>query len=169
MGQTPLLTITPGKEVITHTDPVTVPGWIGAGYIIQDPATGAGAYKINGGENGGFFHLGDAFVDILTFLHLEIDIGGTKPSLLTTAFTGLFSVMGAVISAFELLEDCGAGPALALGIFNFFIDFLTTKFALGLALGASTLLVGFLYLVVASAIAAFISYVYSDLLRRLCK
>jgi hypothetical protein len=30
-----------------------VPGWTGAGYIILDPATGAGAWKITGGANGG--------------------------------------------------------------------------------------------------------------------
>ena len=29
-------------------------GWSGAGYIILDPDTGAGAYKISGGANGSF-------------------------------------------------------------------------------------------------------------------
>jgi hypothetical protein len=43
-----------GKEVITHTDAVSVPGWSGAGYIITDPVTGDGAYKIAGGGNGGY-------------------------------------------------------------------------------------------------------------------
>ena len=38
-----------GKEVITHTDSISVPGWTGAGYIIFDPQTGDGAYKIAGG------------------------------------------------------------------------------------------------------------------------
>jgi hypothetical protein len=42
-----------GKEVITHTDAISVPGWSGAGYIILDPETGVGAYKISGGANGG--------------------------------------------------------------------------------------------------------------------
>lgn len=42
-----------GKEVITHTDPVSVPGWSGAGYILFDPETGDGAFKIGGGQNGG--------------------------------------------------------------------------------------------------------------------
>jgi hypothetical protein len=42
-----------GKEVITHTDAIEVPGWQGAGYIILDPQTGDGAYKISGGGNGG--------------------------------------------------------------------------------------------------------------------
>ena len=43
-----------GKEVITHTDAVSVPGWTGAGYIILDPVAGDGAYKIAGGANGGY-------------------------------------------------------------------------------------------------------------------
>src|SRR3989344_4011810 len=42
-----------GKEVIAHTDRISVPGWIGEGYILFDPVTGAGAYKITGGGNGG--------------------------------------------------------------------------------------------------------------------
>jgi len=42
-----------GKEVITHTDSISVPGWTGVGYIIIDPETGSGAYKISGGLNGG--------------------------------------------------------------------------------------------------------------------
>lgn len=42
-----------GKRVITHTDAVSVPGWHGAGYVILDQDTGAGAWKIAGGQNGG--------------------------------------------------------------------------------------------------------------------
>jgi len=41
-----------GKEVITHTDTISVPGWSGAGYIIFDAETGDGAFKISGGANG---------------------------------------------------------------------------------------------------------------------
>jgi len=40
-----------GLEVITHIDAVSVPGWSGVGYIILDPATGSGAFKIGGGGN----------------------------------------------------------------------------------------------------------------------
>ncbi|MCX7088773.1 MAG: hypothetical protein NTV00_12065 [Methylococcales bacterium] len=46
-----------GKEVITHTDAVSVPGWTGAGYIIIDPDTGSEAYKIASGANGAWFSL----------------------------------------------------------------------------------------------------------------
>jgi hypothetical protein len=50
-----------GKEVITHTDAVSVPGWSGAGYIITDTVTGDGAYKISGGGNGGTFIVGELY------------------------------------------------------------------------------------------------------------
>jgi hypothetical protein len=42
-----------GRTVTVHEAPITVSGWTGTGYIIDDPATGAGAYKISGGMNGG--------------------------------------------------------------------------------------------------------------------
>ena len=51
-----------GKEVITHTDNVSVPGWTGAGYIITDADTGAGAFKISGGGNGGFLRIAGEFL-----------------------------------------------------------------------------------------------------------
>lgn len=42
-----------GKEVTVHEAPFEVNGWSGSGYLIIDPATGAGAYLISGGANGG--------------------------------------------------------------------------------------------------------------------
>ena len=42
-----------GKEVIAHTDQLTVPGFRGSGYAIIDSVTGEGVYKISGGKNGG--------------------------------------------------------------------------------------------------------------------
>lgn len=42
-----------GKEVTVHERDVNVNGWNGSGYLILDPETGAGAYKIAGGTNGG--------------------------------------------------------------------------------------------------------------------
>ncbi|MEW5837733.1 MAG: hypothetical protein AB1717_02740 [Pseudomonadota bacterium] len=42
-----------GMEVTVHQADITANGWTGSGYIILDPETGAGAYKISGGANGG--------------------------------------------------------------------------------------------------------------------
>jgi hypothetical protein len=49
--------IAAGKNVITHTDSVSVLGWSGAGYVIYDPDVGSGAWKIAGGQNGAFLAL----------------------------------------------------------------------------------------------------------------
>ncbi len=70
-----------GKTVITHTDAISVPGWTGAGYIILDPETGEGAYKIGGGSNGGFF----LFWGTIIFLAIVILI-----ALFSLSFIGLF-------------------------------------------------------------------------------
>jgi Transglutaminase-like superfamily len=42
-----------GKEVTIHLNKITVNGWSGSGYLIIDPETGAGTYKIGSGANGG--------------------------------------------------------------------------------------------------------------------
>lgn len=66
-----------GKEVIAHTDRISVPGWTGEGYILFDPVTGSGAYKITGGSNGAFVLFVIAlFLLILTpFLIVSISPG----------------------------------------------------------------------------------------------
>ena len=55
-----------GFMVITHMDNVSVPGFSGAGYLILDPDTLIGAYKISGGGNGGF-------IDAFEFPDLALD------------------------------------------------------------------------------------------------
>jgi hypothetical protein len=42
-----------GMEITAHEQPVNFYGSSQVGYVILDPATGSGAYKIGGGENGG--------------------------------------------------------------------------------------------------------------------
>ncbi|MGI9279684.1 MAG: transglutaminase domain-containing protein [Endozoicomonas sp.] len=49
--------VSSGKVVTAHEKNIAYKGWVGAGYLIIDPDTGAGAYKISGGENGGFIEL----------------------------------------------------------------------------------------------------------------
>ncbi|MDD2850685.1 MAG: transglutaminase domain-containing protein [Desulfuromonadaceae bacterium] len=41
-----------GKVVTVSKTNISFNGWIGCGYIISDPDTGAGAYMISGGSNG---------------------------------------------------------------------------------------------------------------------
>ncbi|WP_313333404.1 transglutaminase-like domain-containing protein [Comamonas sp.] len=45
--------LTAGMEVTIHQTPIMEGGWKGAGFISIEPQTGAGAYTIEGGSNGG--------------------------------------------------------------------------------------------------------------------
>jgi hypothetical protein len=46
-----------GKEIIAHTNQLSVSGFRGSGYATTDPVTGEGVYKISGGKNGGYCDL----------------------------------------------------------------------------------------------------------------
>jgi len=78
-----------GKEVITHTNPVSVLGYTGGGYIIIDPITGDGSYKIGGGLNGAMFK----------FLHDNSTTIG-----LVALFTG-FLFGGTIIASLALITS----------------------------------------------------------------
>ena len=43
-----------GLEAIVHGNPIQIGSWHGSGYIVLDPLTGAAAWKISGGLNGGY-------------------------------------------------------------------------------------------------------------------
>jgi hypothetical protein len=88
-----------GKEVITHTDAVSVPGWTGAGYILFDPQTGDGAFKIGGGTNGGWaaagFMTGFAFGVVISGM-LELK----TPAFGFAYFTGYLLILTFLASYF---------------------------------------------------------------------
>jgi len=66
-----------GKEVTVHQAPITQSGWTGSGYIITDPGTGAGAYKIVGGANGGWLvGLAEVCAIIVMAAFLIVEAGG---------------------------------------------------------------------------------------------
>ena len=82
-----------GKEVITHTDAVSVPGWSGAGYIIIDPQTGDGAYKIGGGQNGAWLLFGGAFLLVLGVFFIGI-AGGLVLGMILASLGALSFLLG---------------------------------------------------------------------------
>jgi len=49
--------VSSGKVVTVHQSNISIDGWTGVGYIIEDTDTGAGAYKISGGFSGGIIKL----------------------------------------------------------------------------------------------------------------
>jgi len=74
-----------GKTVTVHERPIDFYGSSQVGYVILDPETGAGAYKIGGGENGAFVAVGK-LISLLTFFYGLLDayaqVAGSKLPLL---------------------------------------------------------------------------------------
>lgn len=81
-----------GKEVTVHEKDIAINGWTGSGYTVLDPETGAGAYKIAGGANGGL--LMALFVGILGAI-------SALPFILAAAYLGIIalSIVTAIILA----------------------------------------------------------------------
>nr|MBP3598771.1 glycohydrolase toxin TNT-related protein [Eubacterium sp.] len=108
-----------GKEVTIPAKEVSIDGWTGSGYIIMDPDTGAGAYRISGGLNGGttsgkvtrYAMLGLilSFVEIVESLRIII------------AVLAMTTISGGAFLGF-LLALVGLGLAIAQ-VINLFIDY----------------------------------------------
>ncbi|MGB5279033.1 MAG: transglutaminase-like domain-containing protein [Gammaproteobacteria bacterium] len=105
--------VTMGLEVITHIDPVSVPGYTGEGYIIFDPQTGSGAYKIGGGQNGAFSYAFNAFTTHLNLLATGVNIYGAATNIakslaggFAARFIGASVLLGFVNSVHQILAHC---------------------------------------------------------------
>lgn len=135
-----------GKVVTTHQRHISYYGSSAAGYIIIDPETGAGAYKISSGENGGVLLL-------MALAFLEVAV------LFFVASSGLAIALGVAIVISNLLVmrsfdnpiDMAGGAAVS------YIT-LVLSFILLTILFQATIFVGiplsFLLSVIASAVGA---------------
>ena len=75
-----------------HDSPVAYAGGTFVGYTIIDPVTGAGAYKIGGGENGGIITLG--LYGVLALISIVV----TNTVLLVSA--PVLAFMGVALAVF---------------------------------------------------------------------
>ena len=104
-----------GMEVTTHEAEVDFFGRASSGYIILNPASEAGAYKIGGGENGGHLVAIGAIATALdTWLSLQADIfirfGGAEKKAIEGILgtIGRFlALIGITLDIFELVSACG--------------------------------------------------------------
>jgi hypothetical protein len=112
--------IAAGNMVIAPAAEITLNGWRGAGYIVIDPTTGAGAYRITGGLEGSFFTisatewkwaifcaLGLALVLFLPFTTLMITLG-----VALAGFLGLLSFVADNYLAGRPLSTRPSDPAI---------------------------------------------------------
>ena len=125
------IAISQGKEVTTHTNNVSVPGWNGAGYIIIDPKTGDGAYLISGGANGGFALIAIGSTLLWASLYIwsasagaSIFLGVSMVDLLSVVILSASLFIAAGVSA--ILGDSGGCVVL----FNMAVTILATILSL---------------------------------------
>jgi transglutaminase-like putative cysteine protease len=129
-----------GKEVTVYEAPINYAGFNGAGYIIVDPQTGAGAYLIEGGANGGLldFVVGAGFGAtaylgaFLSYVSLLSGIAG-----LGTALPILGLIVGLVVLAIAIAAIIETYMTADEQRFSCFLGGFTAPIALLGGLGAS--------------------------------
>ncbi len=92
-----------GKEVTVSKSNINVNSWLGCGYIVIDPTTGAGAYMISGGANGVWITMVAALIFLLAALAAVAFLAAGAATLILVAvlvFIGLMFVYGEMYFAF---------------------------------------------------------------------
>jgi hypothetical protein len=135
-----------GKEVTVHQSPINQSGWTGTGYIITDPATGAGAYKISGGANGGFLEWwGDdhgTYVGIALAFASLLPFAAAAPVLPVLVLTlGILSIFVSAMNIMAIdLQTSGSGCPQGLSSMGIGLEYFSLGLSFfgagGVALGA---------------------------------
>ncbi len=131
-----------GKNVFTHTDTVSVPGWSGAGYIILDPVTGSGAYKISGGNNGSFLkQVAEGLDKAIGWLSiLEKTFNRPGPAIIIKkTITKIKKVVQNIKALIDIALKCNPGFAL-LGALLYLIQvYIVIKLSLAIMIATTAL------------------------------
>ena len=127
-----------GKEATVSESNIDFNGWNGVGYLIIDPSTGAGAYKISGGSDGSNIAM-DVSKILLNTLSNELDIfispanaaslTPTSPNIdacLTALFSGPYVaaiLIGALANTMKIIRNFLPLGLSGVLIITFFIVF----------------------------------------------
>ena len=126
-----------GKTVTVHDTQITLNGWSGTGYTILDPESGAGAYMIGGGLDGGFLQfIGDnvdGFALALGMTSILATFGTVGFLILVTLLVVSFFVALLVTMATNLIliENGCSSVLVALNTVLNMAGFLLTAFLKG--------------------------------------
>ena len=118
-----------GKTVTVHESPISYHGWNGSGYVIEDPETGAGAYKISGGANGGWLDIA------LPFLLILGTVTGANATLILVG--ALVSIVSSVVSFLGSVNGCGMGIAVYIALILFTVLFIASFASIGWAVAGA--------------------------------
>ncbi|WP_201599154.1 hypothetical protein [Psychrobacter vallis] len=147
-----------GKTVTVHDTQIRFYSWLGTGYTILDPNSGAGAYMIGGGLDGGFSDFISSVTGWLTltlttladatagFIHRVISLGFYAATATINFVTSI------ITNAFLMFRDCDPVTAAILmipiicatAIFSV-IAFVTSIFLVGVLISIiGALVVGYM-------------------------
>jgi hypothetical protein len=143
-------------EITAHEQPVSFYGSSQVGYIILDPQTGAGAYKIGGGENGGEIFL-SALVGFMSFIELLFGVAESDTrnpaarafsKIIKSVLGSVVTVINILIGVMDLLKNCkGAAMLQAIAIYIFLavaMAAFVTQLGLFVATAGASGILGFL-------------------------
>lgn len=134
-----------GKVVTAHESKLNFNGWVGEGYIITDEKTGAAAYMIAGGGNGGILdQIDSALESVIGWVTtIEEKLGDAKYLKVLKPLKFLVGQVKRFLentrAIVQIMKDCNAGAAL-LGIILYvglvLIMAKVMSLAVGLLIGA---------------------------------
>jgi len=112
-----------GHIVTTHEALVDFHGSLTAGYIIEDPTSGAGAYKISGGGNGGMLYAPSDFGLAMMFILFSATLTAGIAALIyfsaiyityiLTAIT-VISAIDFFVSIYRVFKECDSLQAVTV-------------------------------------------------------
>ncbi|HEX7025757.1 MAG TPA: transglutaminase domain-containing protein, partial [Gammaproteobacteria bacterium] len=106
------------KEVRIHKNPISYYGWQGYGYIIVDPETGSGAYKISGGLNGGetIFEGLQAYFSLLIDSQAQLKYLAPLFKQLLKFFIKVFPWLSGLLTLLEAFQKCSFGDFALIAV-----------------------------------------------------
>ncbi len=129
-----------GNEVTVSQSNVTIGGWTGVGYIIIDPDTGSGAYKISGGTNGSEMSLCNSIVlaiqiVLITVLLIALItiLAGGLPALVATAAAAVEVITAA--TAYVVAAVAGLPAAIRAVVAASLMTFVSSQVIAGDVIG----------------------------------
>ncbi len=147
-----------GKIATAHENKLSYFGWVGSGYLLIDPETGAGAYKIAGGANGAEVVI--AVLDgLFNFLGLSVDVADLLNSLHKGPFGAFLKGLGKALTTLTFAigildivsnQSCSTFAARYLILAHTVISILLIGAAIGATLLALPLVFAFMTILTAS-------------------
>ncbi len=165
-----------GYEVYVPRDNVVINGWVGTGYYVVDPETGAMAYMISGGIRGGlslteWMHslMQDATMELFKCLGFMKSMGKALAEKVSDAVSVFVSaVLSTVETVASCLEahPCECSQYIKQTVVSVVVDGIMTTLTIGITVTGTGILVLFLKLLAFTGEGT-ISYVIGDITKKL--